>query len=128
MALLAEGLGALDLRGLTVSEIARICGSDGLAGVQLVFVDGRCLTVTVWTDWTLLVELRSEAVVPDYLPQPGEDGTRVPLEEFADSNIVINEVVPGFNEVGELMKVRFTLDNQQLLLRSFGGNLVMELG
>lgn len=127
VALLAEGLGALDLRGLTVSEIARICDSDGsLEAVQLVFVDRRSLTLTVWTDWKLVAELRSEAVVPDYLWPPGER-IRVPLEEFADSDIAINEVVPRLSDVGELVEVRFMLDGQQLLVGSTGGDLIVEL-
>ncbi|GIJ33148.1 hypothetical protein [Micromonospora sediminimaris] len=128
MTVLAEGVDALDLRGRTVSEVVRIADADDLLeAVQFVFVDGQSLTLTVWTDWRLTVELRSEAVVPDYL-WPVEDRTRTAIEEFSGARKVVDEVVPGLNDAGILASVRFSLDGCPLLVKSFGGELILELG
>ena len=128
VSVLAEGIDALDLRGRAVLEVVRITDADDLLeAVQFVFTDGQSLTLTVWTDWKLVVELRSEAVVPDYL-WPVEDRTRTAIEGFSGTGKVIGEVVPGLNDAGTLVEVRFTLDGCLLLVKSFGGDLILELG
>jgi hypothetical protein len=128
MTVLAEGVAALDLRGRTVSEVVRITDADDLLeAVQFVFADGQSLTLTVWTDWRLVVELRSEAVVPDYL-WPVEDRTRTAIERLSGTGKVVGEVVPGLNDAGVLVEVRFSLDGCPLRVKSFGGDLILELG
>jgi hypothetical protein len=128
MTVLAEGVDALDLRGRAVSEVVRITDADDLLeAVQLVFVGGQSLTLTVWTDWRLVVELRAEAVVPDYL-WPIEDRTRTAIGGLSGVRKMVDEVVPGINEAGILASVRFSLDGCPLLVKSFGGELILELG
>jgi hypothetical protein len=128
MTVLAEGVDALDLRGRIVSEVARITDADNLLeAVQFVFVDGQSLIMTVWTDWRLMVELRSEAIVPDYL-WPVEDRTRTAIQGLTGASKVVDEVVPGLNDAGILVSVLLSLDGCPLLVKSFGGELILELG
>lgn len=128
MSVLADGIDALNLRGRTVSEVVRITDVDDLLeAVQLVFVNGQSLTLTVWTDWRLVAELRSDAVVPDYL-WPVEDRVRTAIEGLSGARKVVDDVTPGVNGAGTLVSVRFSLDGSPLLVKSSGGELILELG
>ncbi|GGL86337.1 hypothetical protein [Micromonospora yangpuensis] len=127
MALLAEGADALDVQGCKIFEVVRICGDDGsLEAVQLVFSDDRSLTLTVWTDWSLTVELRSDIAVPEYLWLP-EERVRIVIPELSDLSFEVGEVVPRHNDAAELFEVRFVLGGRQLLVGSTGGNLIIEI-
>ncbi|MFY1700960.1 hypothetical protein ACN28G_04320 [Micromonospora sp. WMMA1923] len=127
MALLAEGADALDVQGCEIFEVVKICGDDGLLeAVQLVFLDDRSLPLTVWTDWSLAVELRSDVVVPQYL-WPPEEGVRVVIPGLSDLSFEVGEVVPRFNDAAELFEVQFVLGGRQLLVGSTGGNLIIEI-
>lgn len=127
MALLAEGADALEVQGCKIFEVARICDGDGsLEAVQLVFSDGRSLTLTVWTDWSLKIELRSDVVVPEYL-WPPEERVRFVIAELSDLSFEVGEAVPRFNDAAELFEVRFMLGGRQLLVGSTGGNLIIEI-
>ncbi|MET8204274.1 hypothetical protein [Micromonospora taraxaci] len=128
MTVLAKGVAALDLRGRIVSEVVRITDADdSLEAVQFVFADGQSLTITVWTDWRLMVELRSEAVVPDYL-WPVEDRTCTAIAGLSGAEKVVREVVSTLNDARVLVEVLFSLDGRSLLVKSFGGDLILELG
>ncbi|MET8355277.1 MULTISPECIES: hypothetical protein [unclassified Micromonospora] len=124
MAILAEGLDALNVRARAVIEIAQICEPDGyLQAIQLVFTDGLSLTLTVWTDWRLVAELRSQVEMPDYL-WPPEAMTRSVIDQMTGP---VSDVVPSHNQVGELVEVRFTVGNRRMLVGSFAGDLTIEL-
>ncbi|SIR91959.1 hypothetical protein [Micromonospora avicenniae] len=124
MAILAEGLDALNVRARAVIEIAQIREPDGyLQAIQLVFTDGLSLTLTVWTDWRLVAELRSQVEMPDYL-WPPEAMTRSVIDQTTGP---VSEVVPSHNQVGELVEVRFTVGNRRMLVGSFAGDLTIEL-
>ncbi|WP_143162984.1 hypothetical protein [Couchioplanes caeruleus] len=128
MTVLAEGLDALDLRGRIVSEVVRIADADDLLeAVQFVFSDEQSLALTVWTDWRLMAELRSDAVVPEYL-WPVENRTLTAIEGFAGAGKAVGEVVPRLNDAGMLVEVRIVLDGRPILVKSFGGDLILELG
>lgn len=122
MASLSESLGALDVRGRVVVEVARICEPDGyLHAIQLVFIDGWSLTLTVWTDWRLVADLRSQAVMPVY-PWPPEAMTRSVIDRMTG---VVSKVVPSRNEAGELVRARFAIGSGWLVVGSFAGDLTI---
>ncbi|WP_422739681.1 hypothetical protein ACN263_10950 [Micromonospora sp. WMMD729] len=93
-----------------------------LEAVQLVSPDGRALTITVWTDWTLVVQLWSDVGIPDYL-WPPEERSRTPILGFDDSNNVIHAVVPRLDNFGKIASVDFELDSRKIMIKSMGGNL-----
>ncbi|GGM35067.1 hypothetical protein GCM10011608_19600 [Micromonospora sonchi] len=127
MALIAEGADALDVQGCEIFEVARICDGDGLLeAVQLVFSDGRSLTLTVWTDWSLAIELRSDVVVPEYL-WPPEERVRIVIAELSDLSLEVGQAVPRFNDAAEIVEVRFVLSGRKLLVGSTGGNLIIKI-
>ncbi|MET8310809.1 hypothetical protein [Micromonospora sp. NPDC005173] len=123
MAILAEGLDALKVRTRTVIEVAQIFETNGyLQAIQLVFIDGLSLALTVWTDWRLVAELRSQVEMPDHL-WPADAMTRSVIIQITGP---VSEVVSNQNQVGELVEVRFTVGNRQMLVGSFAGDLTTE--
>jgi hypothetical protein len=128
MTVLAEGLDALDLCGRTVAEVVRITDADdSLEAVQVVFSDGQSLVLTVWTDWRLMAQLRSDAVVPEYL-WPVESRTRAAIGGFVEAGKTVSEITPRLNEAGMLVEVRIVVADRPVLVKSFGGDLVVEAG
>jgi hypothetical protein len=123
MTLIAEDLEALAVQGRTVAETVRINYLDGsIEAVQFIFTDGLSLTLAVWTDWRLVAELRSGAVIPDYLWPP--EATRSPIEHV--TGLVVG-VVPRHNEIGELVGVHITVGNRRMSVLSFAGDLTIDL-
>ncbi|MGC5311237.1 hypothetical protein [Micromonospora zamorensis] len=105
-------------------ETARICDTGGhLQAIQLVFTDGLALTLTVWTDWRLVAERRARVDLPD-----SHWAAEVTARSVIDQMVgPVSEVVPSHNQVGELVKVRFTVGNRRMLVGSFAGDLTLEL-
>lgn len=109
------------LVGATAASVVEVRDEDGdLAALQIVLGDGAALLCTVWTDWSLRIDRRPDAALPDYL-WPPEAYTRRPI---AGGGRRIVSVRPESDEAGEPTGLEIEFEGGgRIVARSVGGEL-----
>ncbi|MFD5831008.1 hypothetical protein [Lentzea sp. NPDC060358] len=108
-------------RGREVRSVAEIVHADGEAvALRIAFADGDCLVCTAWTDWTLVVEPRPDAALPDYF-WPASSFTTRPLPFAAGAQVVSAAQVR--DEVGQVMGADFLIGDRRVSVRAYGGGI-----
>lgn len=117
------------LVGLTVGVVSKIVDDeDGIAALQIGFVDGRFAVFTVWTDWTLRVEWRVDGEIPDYL-WPSGDYRRVSLVlDIPECGLEIVSIAVEVDDSGAQIGVGVEFATWRMSLRSVGGELTLVTG
>ena len=106
--------------------MAEIADGDGNAvALQIVFVDGSSLVCTVWTDWSLRIEHRGDAEIPDYFWPTSDYSLRPLVPEIPANGLPIVSVIPELDEVGVTIGVEVELDGHRVTATSFGGEIAI---
>jgi len=120
-----ESIDPRKIVGLTaVSVMEIIDGEDQAAALQVIFADSSSVVCTVWTDWTLFIDRRSDAEIPDYF-WPPEKHFRQLLISTPPGGAKISSATPMIDEVGETVGVDLKIGHQMVAARSLGGEIVI---
>ncbi|MER7672438.1 hypothetical protein ABTY61_28820 [Kitasatospora sp. NPDC096128] len=119
-----EDAEALKIKGLRVRHVFEIADADGeVEALQVVFMDGSSLVITVWTDWSMRVERRSDSEIPEYL-WPTEERVQAAIErEIPEDGVEVHLVQERFNEIGWLVGVEIKFSGFAIVAESWAGNL-----
>ncbi|MER7952436.1 hypothetical protein ABTY59_34100 [Streptomyces sp. NPDC096079] len=118
----------LFISGLRVREVFEVVDSEGsVEALQIVFLDNSSVVMTVWTDWSLLVDKRPDQGIPDYLWPNGEYTQRSTWFDLPPDGLEILSVTPMVDEVGALMGADMVFEGRTVSVRSVGGEIVVSI-
>ncbi|MEU6236510.1 hypothetical protein [Kitasatospora sp. NPDC047058] len=123
-----EGVDPLVIGGLRAREVFEVVDAEGVVeALQIVFLDNSSVVFTVWTDWSLLVDKRSDQEIPDYL-WPGEEYTQRSIGlDIPENGLMILSVTSTVDEVGVVMGADIAVDEHVVSVRSFGGEISLSV-
>lgn len=119
-----EGVDPSVVRGFRVSSVSEIVDGEGRpVALQMAFKDGSSLISTVWTDWSLLTQLKSNTGIPSYF-WPGEEHSLRPLlEGVSGEGLEVISVAVLVNDLGEPMGLDVVVGEHLVSARSVGGEI-----
>ncbi|MEU4297170.1 hypothetical protein [Kitasatospora aureofaciens] len=123
-----EGVDPLVISGLRAREVFEVVDAEGVVeALQIAFQDGSSAVFTVWTDWSLLVDQRSDQSIPDYL-WPGDEYTQRSVGfDIPEDGLEILSVTSTVDGVGTLMGADIAVDEHLVSVRSVGGELALSI-
>ncbi|MCK2240691.1 MULTISPECIES: hypothetical protein [unclassified Crossiella] len=106
-------------------EIKYLDGS--LVGLQVTFADGSSLVGSSWADWSLVLELRGDTLMPDYFYPPesfhfSELDSALSAQE--GDELRLGEMLS--NEGNTLVRIEMTIGQSPIIIRSHAGDIVVE--
>jgi hypothetical protein len=114
--------------GARVDAVLEIVDEEGgAAGLQIRFVDGSSLVCTVWTDWSLRMEKRADAEIPEYFWPPAGFSHRPMIQDIPEGGLEIMSTVTSTDEFGVVMGVDVEMNGYHVSAQSMGGEVVLSL-
>ncbi|MEU4113948.1 hypothetical protein AB0F71_05570 [Kitasatospora sp. NPDC028055] len=123
-----EGIDPPVISGLRAREVFEIFDAEGVVeALQIAFQDGSSAVFTAWTDWSLLVDQRSDQSIPDYLWPGGEYTQRSVGFDIPEDGLEILSVTSTVDGVGALIGADIAVDEHLVSVRLVGGELALSI-
>ena len=116
---------AVGLIGTAVWEI--VYEERDSEGLQIAINDGSSLVFTVWTDWTLIIEHRTDIAIPDYFWPPEKFSRRDIVHDAPEGGLKITSLKVGFNEKSETTRADLAIGSHRISARMFGGDIKISI-
>lgn len=115
-----------ELAGIPVKSVGQVTGRSGdTVELHITLNTGIMISFTVWTDWSLRVEVRRDSGIPGYLWPASDYAVQALFPDDSIGSITIVRVEEIFDEVGALSGVDIEFDKGAVELRSYGGELLV---
>ncbi|MEU4445718.1 hypothetical protein AB0K14_30625 [Actinosynnema sp. NPDC050801] len=121
-----KGVDPQIINGSRVRAISKIVDGEGEAvALQVVLVNGSSLFCNVWSDWSLIIEHRSDSSIPDYFWPPEEYSSKSLLSDIPADGLEVVSAVASTDEVDTVMRIDINFSGHVISARSFGGEIVI---